>query len=93
MPCGVGVSPLARVAGIRIGVHASWFLILFAFIFIFSGRFEEELAGDETRATSAPVIAAVLFFGSILLHELGHALAARRRGSRSAGSSCSCSAG
>jgi Zn-dependent protease len=77
---GSGSLQLARVAGIRIGVHASWFLILFAFIFIFSGRFEEELAGDETRAYVGAVIAAVLFFGSILLHELGHALAARREG-------------
>src|SRR3954452_4226260 len=70
---------LGRILGIRIGVNASWFLILFLFIFVLSGNFAHIL-GDETTGYAAALGAAVLFFGSIVLHELGHALAARRSG-------------
>ena len=70
---------LGRIFGIRIGVNASWFLILFLFIFWLSRSFTDIL-GDETVGYAAALGAAVLFFGSIVLHELGHALAARRSG-------------
>ena len=78
---GTGSSfKLARVLGIRIGVNASWFIVLFLFIYLFQGSFEEKLASSDTTAFGVAIVAAVLFFGSILLHELGHALAARREG-------------
>ena len=70
---------LGRILGIRIGVNASWFLILFLFIFWLSRSFSDIL-GDETTGYAVAVAAAGLFFGSIVLHELGHALAARRSG-------------
>jgi Zn-dependent protease len=70
---------LGRIFGIRIGVNASWFLILFLFIFWLSQSFTDIL-DDETLGYVAALAAAVLFFGSIVLHELGHALAARRSG-------------
>lgn len=75
---------LGRILGIRIGVNASWFLILFLFIFWLSGSFGRDL-DDPTLGFVAAVIAAALFFGSIILHELGHALAARRSGIEVAG--------
>ena len=78
---GTGSSfKLARVFGIRIGVNASWFIVLFLFIYLFQGSFETKLAATDTTAFLVAVVAAVLFFGSILLHEIGHALAARREG-------------
>jgi Zn-dependent protease len=78
---GTGSSfKLARVLGIRIGVNASWFIVLFLFIYLFQGSFEEKLASSDTTAFGVALVASVLFFGSILLHELGHALAARREG-------------
>jgi Zn-dependent protease len=70
---------LGRLFGIRIGVNASWFLILFLFIFWLSQSFADIL-GDDTKGYVAAVLAAALFFGSIVLHELGHALVARRAG-------------
>src|SRR3954470_20973875 len=80
-PCMLGGSSLAlgRLFGIRIGVNASWFLILFLFIFWLSQSFGDIL-GDDTLGYVTAVVAAVLFFGSIVLHELGHALTARRVG-------------
>jgi Zn-dependent protease len=75
---------LGRIFGIRIGVNASWFLILFLFLFWLSGTFTDIL-GDTTAGYLTAVAAAVLFFGSIVLHELGHALAARRSGIEVAG--------
>jgi Zn-dependent protease/CBS domain-containing protein len=78
---GTGSSfKLAQVLGIRIGVNASWFIVLFLFIYLFQGSFEAQLGASDTTAFAVAVVAAVLFFGSILLHELGHALAARREG-------------
>jgi Zn-dependent protease len=75
---------LGRILGIRIGVNASWFLILFLFLFWLSAQFTDIL-NDTTAGYLAAVAAAVLFFGSIVLHELGHALAARRSGIEVAG--------
>jgi Zn-dependent protease len=76
---------LMRIAGIRIGVDASWFLILFLAIYFLQDAYKDEVSGSETTAYVAAVATAFLFFGSIVLHELGHALAARREGIHVAG--------
>ncbi len=77
---GSGSMQLARVFGIRIGVNASWFLVLFLSVFLLSDAFAASVNGSETAAYAASVAASLGFFASILLHELGHALAARRAG-------------
>jgi Zn-dependent protease len=73
---------LFHVGGIRISVDWSWFLILFIVI-LYMTDFYERLLGESSSGTT-PFLLAVLsaagFFGSILLHELGHAAAARRNG-------------
>ena len=71
---------LMRIFGIRIGVDISWFFVLFLAIFVLQGSFKQTIDGSDTTAYMAAVGAAFLFFGSIVLHELGHALAARREG-------------
>ena len=66
--------------GIRIGVDFSWFVVLFLIIFLLSDRFRTVLDSSSGVAYLTAVAAALLFFLSIVLHELGHAFAARRQG-------------
>jgi Zn-dependent protease len=80
-----GSIQLARVFGIRIGVDVSWFFVLFFFIFILSGDFRDTLNSSDTVAYVTAVASALLFFVSLVLHELGHALVARRKGIAIAG--------
>lgn len=69
---------LVRVFGIRIGVDYSWFIVLFLIIWNLSGYYEDVAPGSNSFALA--VISALLFFLSILLHELGHAWVAIRNG-------------
>ena len=71
---------LARIFGIRIGVSASWFFVLFFLIYWLSSYFHDLLGGSRTTAYAVAVAGAVGYFVSLILHELGHALAARRLG-------------
>ena len=75
-----GSIQLFRLFGIRIGAHLSWFVVLFLAIYWLSGSFQDALGGSATEAYLVAVGAALLFFLSIVLHELGHAFAARREG-------------
>jgi Zn-dependent protease len=78
---GTGSSiQLARIFGIRIGASPSWFFVLFIFIYIVSDYFRGVLSGSVTEAYVVAVCAVMLFFVSLILHELGHALVARRLG-------------
>jgi Zn-dependent protease len=79
---GGGTITLFHVRGIRIAVDWSWFLILFLVIFWMS-NFYSDLLGDSAGSSTPFILAlasAVGFFGSILLHELGHAVVATRNG-------------
>ena len=73
---------LGRIAGIRIGIHWSW-LVVFGLITwsLATAVFPDQNPGlgDSTYVVMA-LVAAVLFFTSLLLHELGHAFQARREG-------------
>lgn len=66
--------------GIRIGVDGSWFLILFLMIFVLSGPFRDTLHSSDGVAYLTTVVSVLLLFGSLIVHELGHALVARRQG-------------
>ena len=70
---------LFRIFGFRVGVHWSWFLILFLWIIWLKDSLDDAIIGTG-QGFLAAVISAALFFGSIVAHELGHAFAARREG-------------
>jgi len=79
---GGGSITLFHVRGIRIAVDWSWFFVLFLVIFWLSS-FYGRVLGESSSSSAAfglAVLSAVGFFGSIVLHELGHAFAARRNG-------------
>jgi Zn-dependent protease len=80
MPVGGGSFQLARIFGVRIGVTASWFVVLLVFIVLLSDWFRDVLDGSNTEAYLVAVAATLLFYVSIVLHELGHAVVARRQG-------------
>ncbi|MGD0273148.1 MAG: site-2 protease family protein [Gaiellaceae bacterium] len=73
---------IGRIAGIRISFNWSW-LIVFALI-VWSLEANIFPAQDPGLSTTTyvimAVVAAIVFFGSILLHELGHSIVARRNG-------------
>lgn len=71
---------LVRIFGIRIGANPSWFAVLFIFIYFGADYFRDVLGGSVTEAYLVAVAAVFLFFVSLVLHELGHALVARREG-------------
>ncbi len=73
---------LLHVRGIRISVDWSWFIVLFLVI-IWLSDFYTTILGDPSSNLvpySLAVASAAGFFGSILLHELGHAIVAMRNG-------------
>ncbi len=73
---------LFHIRGIRIGVDYSWFLVLFLIILWLSGYYRDLLGAEQESLDPylLAVASALAFFGSILLHELGHAVAANRLG-------------
>jgi Zn-dependent protease len=73
---------LGRIAGIRIGINWSW-LVVFALITwtLASAVFPSQNPGlSKGTYIAMAIVACLLFFGSLLAHELGHALQARRDG-------------
>ena len=75
-----GSIKLIDAFGIRIGVDVSWFLILFVLIYLLSGPFRALLHSSDGVAYVTTVASVLLLFASLIVHELGHALVARREG-------------
>ena len=71
---------LFSVSGIRVGVDVSWFIVLFLMIYLLSSPFRQTLQSSDTVAYITTVVAVLALFASIIVHELGHAFEARRRG-------------
>jgi len=72
---------LGRIFGIQIGLHYSWLFIALLVAFSLGGHFQmmnPDWGAGIVWATA--ILTAVLFFVSILVHELSHAAVANMRG-------------
>ena len=69
---------LGRIAGMDIGLHYSWIIIAFLLTGSFIGYFHDTNPQWNGRVVwSVSILIALLFFFSIVLHELAHALVAK----------------
>jgi Zn-dependent protease/CBS domain-containing protein len=78
---------LGRVAGIDIGANWSWLVVVGLIVWSLGAvEFPDQVPGLSDGAYAAMAVAATaLFFASLLLHELGHAVVARREDMQIAG--------
>ncbi len=71
--------PLFRVAGIQVSVDWSWLIALGYVMFVMVDDYQQLLGPErQNLAFVYGVAVAFAFFGSIVLHEFGHAIVARR---------------
>jgi Zn-dependent protease len=74
---------LGRISGIEIGLHYSWFIIAALIVLSLGGRFRQVNPDWGTgEIWIAALVTGVLFFVTLLLHELAHSLVAQARGLR-----------
>ena len=72
---------LGRVSGIEIGLHYSWFIIAALIVFSLGEHFRQvNPHWGTSQIWIGAVLTAVLFFVTLLLHELSHSLVAQSRG-------------
>jgi Zn-dependent protease/CBS domain-containing protein len=72
---------IGRISGIEIGLHYSWFMIAALIVVSLGRHFRQMNQGWSTHEVwIAALFTAVLFFLSLLLHELAHSLVAQKRG-------------
>jgi Zn-dependent protease/CBS domain-containing protein len=73
---------LGRIAGIRVGVNWSWIVVFALIVWTLSQSIFPRMNQGLSDATylGMAIAAALLFFVSLLMHEYGHALVARREG-------------
>ena len=75
---------IGRILGFTIRVDFSWFIVFFLILWTFSvAVFPRQVPNLSTPVYLAmAVTATVIFFSSLLAHELSHSIVARRRGIR-----------
>jgi len=72
---------LGRIFGVEIGLHYSWFIITFLISFSLADQFRlNNPRWSDSLRWGLALVTAVLFFVSIVAHELSHALVAKARG-------------
>ncbi len=73
---------LGRVAGIEVGLHWSLAIVFVLIVWTLAGQVFPQMVPDQPQTAYwlVSIVAALLFYVSLLAHELGHALVARRLG-------------
>lgn len=75
-----GELKLGTIAGIPVLVRSSWLLVALLIAFVMAPRVEQVAPGLGVLTYVAGLVFAVLLYGSVLLHEAAHAVAARAFG-------------
>ena len=74
---------IATIGGIPVNVDSSWIWIAVIVVYSLWTRFEREFSGlGDGQAIAYALAAAALFFVSVFLHEVAHAVTARLAGIR-----------
>lgn len=73
---------MGRIAGIEVGLHWSLAIVFALIVWTLAGQVLPSVVPDQTQSAYWLVssIAGLLFYTSLLSHEMGHALVARRLG-------------
>ncbi|HXM72441.1 MAG TPA: site-2 protease family protein [Candidatus Dormibacteraeota bacterium] len=73
---------LGRIAGVEVGLHWSLAIVFVLIVWTLAGQFFPSVVPDQPQSAYwlVSAFAAVLFYTSLLSHEMGHALVARRLG-------------
>ena len=72
---------LGKILGIPIGVNYSWIFVFVLFIYLLAQQFSQNHLGwDGPQIWGTALITTVLFFLSVLVHEMSHSLVAVRKG-------------
>jgi Zn-dependent protease/predicted transcriptional regulator len=70
---------IGRVMGIPIYLHSSWYVIFFGITAILATQFSSQYPEwSTTQHWTLGILTSLLFFGSVLFHELGHSTVAMR---------------
>ncbi|MDH4207996.1 MAG: site-2 protease family protein, partial [Anaerolineae bacterium] len=73
---------IARIGGISINIHVSWILIFILVTWSLAAGYFPQNYPDWSRTLywAVGLVTSILFFVSVLLHELAHSFVARARG-------------
>ncbi|MCH2508720.1 MAG: peptidase, partial [Dehalococcoidia bacterium] len=73
--------PLGRIFGIAVEFNVSWILVFLLLTYLLAGQFDDVRPYWKWAQTwSVAVVAVVLFFLSVLAHELSHSVMALSKG-------------
>jgi Zn-dependent protease len=73
---------VGKILGVQVEIHYTWIIVFFLFTWsLASGYFPQYFPGwSGIGYWAAGIIATILLFGGVLIHELSHSLIARRKG-------------
>ncbi|MDP8927450.1 MAG: site-2 protease family protein [Actinomycetota bacterium] len=75
-----GAWRIGSIRGIDIRIHSSWLIIALLVAWSFWARFASVYGYATAPAIAVAIVASILFFASVLAHELAHSLEALHRG-------------
>jgi Zn-dependent protease/predicted transcriptional regulator len=75
-----GGIPIGKAFGIQLRLHYSWFLIFVLVTWLLASAYFTSSGWSLSARIGAGLITSILFFGSVLVHELMHSIVSQRQG-------------